>query len=302
MRESTPATSAKDAAPADPGGAAFATLREVLKLTPRDGTAFTGAPLATQGRVPYGGLLVAQALSAATQTTRPELLPRSLHAYFVGTGRADLPVDIEVEVVRDSASSAWRCVEVLQDGNVMLRAETTFSIEREGPAHQDVMPAAPPPTALPNVGEQLGAFADTYRYWDHRSAFDLRYVTSPPRLSAERGERDPHSMAWMRAGDAGRMDPREAAPLLAFASDMCMLDACLKPHGLWFGDGSASGLSLDHSLWFHGPARVDDWMLMDLRSPAMHGGRGLGIADVFSRDGRILCTIAQQGSIRPPRH
>lgn len=281
-----------------PRADAYADLRRALRLEPLSDSSFVGTPLPTSSGVPFGGLLVAQALSAATETTPPTMLPRSVHAYFIGTGHSDLPVEIDVEHVRDGRSSAWRCVNVRQGDQLILRAEATFSVSREGPQHQDAMPAVTRPEDLADVGMDLGPYDDVYKFWGSESAFDLRYVTPAPRVAATTSSTDPHSQVWVRAGGPAPEDPRQAALLIAYASDMCMLDACIRPHGLWFGDGSANGLSLDHSIWFHTEARVDDWLLMDLRSPAMSGGRGLGIANIFSRDGQLICSVAQQGSIR----
>ncbi|WP_114423125.1 acyl-CoA thioesterase [Nocardioides houyundeii] len=255
-----------------------------------------------QWGVPFGGLLVAQALAAATATTASDLWPRSLHAYFVGVGSDEEPVDLRVADVADSKATAWRSVDVSQGGRLLLRAEAMFSRDRPGPDHARTMPQVPAPDDLTNVGVDLAPYPGTFTPWGPDSAFDLRHVDAPPRIAAEAtGPGEATSQVWLKAGGADPGDPRLAAALLAYASDMCMLDACLRPAGLWFGDGSASGLTLDHSMWFHAPARVDDWLLLDLHSPAMRGGRGLGVADIYARDGELLCSVAQLGSIRPQR-
>ncbi|MGM7666571.1 hypothetical protein [Microbacterium sp. A93] len=130
----------------------------------------------------------------------------------------------------------------------------------------------------------------------------LRYVNNPPRLAAacEAGQQ-PRSSIWVRAAGEAPTDRALSAALLAYASDMCALDPVLKPHGLWWGDGSATGFSMDHSMWFHAPSRVDEWILVDQLSPALRDSRGLAIADMFTRGGELLCTIAQQGSMRVTR-
>lgn len=249
---------------------------------------------------PYGGVLLAQAYAAAAATVPGGREVRSMHAYFIDVGRDDVGVDLEVTVVRDGRRSCWRSVDLVQKGRLLLTAELLFSAEREGPGHQAPMPEVPSPERLSNAGTDLTPFLDdTFRPWDTNSPFDLRYVTTPLRLAAE-GTEDPgdaRSQVWTKAA-AAVDDPILATALLVYASDLCMVDPCLVPHGLWFGPGSATGLSLDHSIWFHQPARIDDWIFMDLRSPAMSHGRGLGQADMYAVDGELLCSVAQLGSIR----
>lgn len=280
---------------------AFAAVCRALRPTPLPGgSLFTGAPVPNHWGLPFGGLLAAQALAGAAATVPDNRLARSLHLYFVGSGHADRPVEISTANAGDTRSTSWRSITVVQDGHLLVRAEAMFAASRPGPSHQSAMPVVPPPEDLPDVEACLAPYDDVFRPWDRSSAFDLRYVSRPPRIAAVVGDRAPRSQVWVRAaGDVGH-DPHLAAALLTYASDLCMLDAALRPHGLWFGEGSASGLSLDHSVWFHATPRVDDWLLIDLRSPAGNGGRMLGIADIHSRDGEILCTVAQLGAVRAP--
>jgi acyl-CoA thioesterase-2 len=209
------------------------------------------------------------------------------------------PVDIDVATVRDGRGSCWRSVDVLQDERPLLRAELMFSRDTAGPRRQDPMPSVPPPDGLDNVGVALAPYrSDTFAPWGEHSPFDLRYVTCPPRVGAERGPGEPRSAAWLKAQGSAGDDRHLATALLVHASDMCMLDPCLRPHAMWFGPGSAEGRSVDHSMWFHGTPRVDGWVLMDQRSPGMRDGRGLGLAEMYAADGELICSIAQLGSIR----
>lgn len=256
---------------------------------------FHGRAPRVQWGFPYGGLLVGQALAAASATVPEGLWVRSLHAYFVQAGAGQRPVDLEVHRVRDGRSSAWRSVDVVQSEYLLLRLEAMFASDTTGPSHQAARPEAPEPETLANVGDQLAAHDDTFRPWDARSPFDLRYVTPPPRLGEPGAPAT--TTAWLGPGGEAPPDRALAAALLAYASDMGMLDSCLRPHGLWFGS-AASGFTLDHSIWFHAPARVDDWLLIDQTSPGMRDGRGLGQAQLYARDGELLATVAQLGSIR----
>ena len=280
---------------------AFDALCDALILTARGPSSFEGAAVPVSWGHPYGGVLLAQAYAAAAATVPEGRAVRSMHAYFIEVGRDDLVVDLEVSTVREGRSTCWRSVDLIQAGRLLLTAELVFSADREGPSHQETMPEAPSPEGLTNVGTDLVPYLDdTFRPWDTGSPFDLRYVSTPLRLAAATAPAAPghaRSQVWLRA--AGVIDePTLATALLVYASDLCMVDPCLAPHGLWFGSGSATGLSLDHSIWFHAPARVDDWIFMDQRSPAMSNGRGLGQADMYAADGELLCSVAQLGSVR----
>ncbi|WP_447643394.1 acyl-CoA thioesterase [Nocardioides zeae] len=278
------------------GAAAFAELLDLLRPVPQGRSSYRAeAPLVTWG-APYGGLLVAQALAAASATVRPGLWVRSLHAYFVQAGDGGAATDVDVHTAHEGRSSAWRTVEVIQSERLLLRAEMLFATDADGPSHAQAPPFAGAPEDLVNVGEELAGFDDTFRPWTTTSPFDLRYVSPPPRLALDR---EPRSTTWLRAAAPVPDDRALAAALLAYASDLCMLDACLRPHGLWFGPGSATGFSLDHSMWFHAPARLDDWLVVDQTSPGMRGGRGLSTAQVHAHDGELLATVSQLGSIRP---
>jgi len=294
----TTAPPSNEARPAH--GSARAAFDELCTLlTPvRQGTLFYSgeAPLVDWG-VPYGGLLVGQALAAAADTVPEGQWIRSLHAYFLQVGRGDESVDIEVRPVHAGRSSSWRTIEVLQRERLLLRMDAMFGADGQGPTHQAAMPPAPAPESLPNIGTQLSAYSDTFRPWDEHSPFDLRYVSTPPRLQDGAGA-EAASRVWLGPAGTPPRDRALAAALLAYSTDMCLLDACIQPHGLWFGQ-SASGFSLDHSIWFHAPARVDDWLLLDQRSPGQRDGRGLSNAQLFARDGELLCSVAQLGSIRP---
>jgi acyl-CoA thioesterase II len=280
--------------------AAFAGLCEALRPTRQTSSSFRGLPWPVQWGVPFGGLLAAQAYAAAAQTVPTGFWVRSLHAYFLQAGRDDTAVDIDVTSVRDGRGTCWRSVDLLQHERSLLRVELMFSLDSDGPGHQNVMPAAPAPEALENVGAALAAFGDdTFRPWGLDSPFDLRYATCPPRLGARNGPDEPRSVAWLRALGSPGDDRSLATALLVYASDMCMLDSCLRPHAMWFGGGSAEGRTLDHSMWFHAAPRLDDWILMDQRSPGMRDGRGLGTAELYARDGQLLCSVAQLGAIRP---
>jgi acyl-CoA thioesterase-2 len=279
--------------------ASFEEVCDLLRPVSLGGGRYSGGSPEYHWGVPYGGLLVAQALAGASVDVPEGFWVRSLHAYFIEAGGSDRGVEIDVVPVRDGRSTCWRSVRVQQEGKLLLTMELTFARDSSGPGHQAPMPQARLPEELPNAAKALAGFDDVHSYWDEDSAFDLRYVKDPPRLSAHAHDGgEPHSSVWIRAMGTAPEDRALNAALLAYASDMCMLDPMLKPHGLWWGSGCASGFSMDHSMWFHAPARTDEWVLVDQRSPALRNGRGLALADMYSRSGELLCTVAQQGTMR----
>lgn len=278
----------------------YRSLHHALQLTQHSDLFFEGRPMPVQWGVPFGGLLVAQAIAAASRATTEHLSLRSMHAYFVGVGDDEAPVDLRVHRISDSRSSSWKSVDLQQHGAMLLHATTLFSTDRPGPEHAIEMPQVPNPDTLKNLSHEVKQHHDAFIPWNENSAFDIRYIMPHPRIAAdEPGVKAPRSQVWLRARGPDTGDPQLAIALLAYASDMCMLDACLRPANLWFGPDSAGGLSLDHSMWIYAPIDLDDWLLLDLHSPAMRGGRGLGRADIFTRSGQLVCSVAQLGMIRP---
>jgi acyl-CoA thioesterase-2 len=285
---------------------AVETLVQTLDLERLEDNLFRGeSPDSPLQRV-FGGQVAAQALVAAVRTVPPERHVHSLHAYFLVGGDPTVPLVYEVDRVRDGRSFSTRRVVAIQHGRPIFHLSASFQIEEPGVEHQSAMPDVPDPDSLPHTRERLTPYIDQFPeltgWWARPFPIDIRYVGDPPVLSSLLGQpREPRSQVWMRADGALPDDPSLHICVLAWASDMTLLDSVRLPHAhRW--DGSTGGTaSLDHAMWFHRPFRADEWFLYDQESPNASGARGLGMGRIYSQDGRLICSVVQEGLIRSPR-
>lgn len=259
----------------------------------------------------FGGQVAAQALVAAGRTVPEDRLAHSLHSYFLRAGDPGAPIVYTVDRIRDGRSFTTRRVVAVQHGQPIFHLSASFQTYEDGLEHQAPMPAAPDPETLPTGAETLPTYADAFwepgvleRLLESRAAVDLRYVDAPPFASV--GEpREPRSQVWFRTN--GKLDDFTDDPLLhvclaTYVSDMTLLDSVLLAHGRGgWAVGDVVGASLDHAMWFHRPFRADEWLLYDQESPSASGGRGLGQARIYTREGQLAITVIQEGVVRVPR-
>ncbi|MFD6288688.1 acyl-CoA thioesterase [Streptomyces sp. NPDC060205] len=259
----------------------------------------------------FGGQVAAQALVAAGRTVPADRHAHSLHAYFLRAGDAGAPIVYTVDRIRDGRSFTTRRVVAVQHGQPIFHLSASFQTYEEGMDHQADMPPAPDPETLETTAEMLPRYLEAYgdqgvaqRMLEARAAVDLRYVDAPPFASVGR-PREPRSQVWFRTN--GKLDGVIDEPLLhvclaTYVSDMTLLDSVLLAHGRggWV-TGDVVGASLDHAMWFHRPFRADEWLLYDQESPSASGGRGLGQARIYTRDGQLAITVIQEGVVRVPR-
>jgi len=322
--------------PADASGpdrTALDAVLRTLQIDRIDVDQFVGESVPwPRGRV-YGGQVLAQALLAAGVTLPTARAPHSVHAYFLRAGDPDQPITFAVERLRDGRSFSARRTHAIQEGGPILSMISSFQEEQEGLEHAEPMPDVPRPGEVPSVLDALaGVDHPRAREFVTHAAFDLRHVPDSlfslgPREATDR------QAVWMRArgavddadfaagtptgapagapgsdrsGDAER-DRRGGLPatpavlhaaLLAYACDQVMLEPVLRRHGLGWIDPGVKVASLDHAMWWHRPARADEWLLYVQRSPSARGGRGLGTASVYAQDGALVATIAQEGMVR----
>ncbi|MEU2505408.1 acyl-CoA thioesterase II [Streptomyces sp. NPDC007863] len=252
----------------------------------------------------FGGQVAAQALVAAGRTVPADRLAHSLHAYFLVPGDPGAPIVYEVDRIRDGRSFTTRRVVAIQHGQPIFHLSASFQTHEEGLDHQDAMPAAPDPDALPTAEEMLPRHLPrdvARRLVEARAAVDLRYAETPPWGSV--GEpREPRSQVWFRTNGKLADDPLLHVVLATYVSDMTLLDSVLLAHGRGgWAVGDVVGASLDHAMWFHRPFRADEWLLYDQESPSSSGGRGLGQARIWTQDGRLAISVIQEGVVRVPR-
>lgn len=252
------------------------------------------------GRV-YGGQVLAQSLVAAQRTIAEDRACHSLHGYFLRPGDADLPITFSVDRIHDGRSFSTRRTQAYQNGLPILSMIASFQDDDEGLDHQETMPEGiPGPDELPSSTDVLaGLDHPAAEYWRATRPFEMRHAESPIYLAVD-GERVAHQAVWLRAISRLPDDPALHRAALAYASDYSILESVLRRHNVpWLTEGLKIA-SLDHAMWFHRPARVDEWLLYVQESPSASGGRGLAFGRIFTRDGVLAATVAQEGTIRVP--
>lgn len=252
-------------------------------------------------RALFGGLVLAQSLSAALETLPEDRVAHSLHAYFLRAGDVRVPIDYEVDRSRDGSTFSTRRVVAAQAGKAIFQMAASFQIPEPGFEHHEPMPEAPPPEACLSEHEHLESFgARTPPAMLKRvslRAFELRTVTPIDDLYTP-SLQPPLRKMWLRATGAPGDDPRVHALLLLYASDFMFLTTSLLPHGAAWLTPNLQAASLDHTIWFHHPARVDQWLLYVMESPAAQGARGLVRGRIYTQDGKLVASTAQEGLIR----
>jgi acyl-CoA thioesterase-2 len=250
----------------------------------------------------YGGQVLGQALSAAVQTVPSDRHVHSLHGYFLRPGAVDRPIVYEVDRSRDGGSFTTRRVVAIQNGEPIFTLAASFQVDEEGFVHQDPMPDAPAPESVPTQQELAATYADKLPEFLRAQALAQRPFEMRPIEDASNPlkpePRPPLRMFWLKATGELADDPALHRYLLAYASDFAFLTTAMLPHAVsWLSPGMQVA-SLDHAMWFHQDVRVDEWLLHVVDSPAAHGGRGLVRGRVFTRDGRLVASTAQEGLIR----
>jgi len=281
----------------------FQDLIGLLDLEPLEHNLFRGQSRDLGGKSVYGGQVIGQALVAASRTLTGRD-PHSLHAYFLRPGDMAMPIVYEVDRVRDGQSFAARRVQAIQGGQAILSMIASFQKTEAGLEHQAPMPEVPPPEKLRFLHELRREWADAVpdlhpRLRDamcRELAIEFKHTNPWNPLKPEK--RPPAQSLWFRA--AGRLpdDPLLHRCVLAYATDFNLLSTALWPHGAsWFGPSMVVA-SIDHALWFHRDARVDDWLLYAMDSPSAQGARGFSRGQIFDRKGRLIASVAQENLMR----
>jgi acyl-CoA thioesterase-2 len=283
---------------------AIETLLSILDLEPLEHNLFRGrSPQVGWQRV-FGGQVIGQALVAAQRTVEGRAA-HSLHGYFMRPGDPAVPIIYQVERMRDGGSFSTRRVTAIQHGEAIFTLAASFQTGEDGFDHQIAMPDVPPPESLPSESDLKELFIKSApepvrRYFERERSLELRPVDASHYVS--RDKLPPVQHVWLRA--IGRLpdDPAIHRSVLAYASDMTLLDTSLYAHGRNIFDRDLQVASLDHALWFHRPFRADEWLLYSEDSPSASGGRGLARGSLFSRDGVLVASVAQEGLIRQRRN
>jgi acyl-CoA thioesterase-2 len=283
------------------GKAALEEVLGLLDLEQIEENIFRGlSPKARHQRV-FGGQVLGQALAACIRTVEPSRLCHSLHAYFLRPGDPRIPILYEVDRARDGKSFTARRVVAIQHGVQIFNLAASFQAGEPGYEHQFEMPRVPAPETLEDAAQALLRRADHYperlREWIARPR---PFETRPVILDgpADRPPRAPFDNVWFRAAGPVPDDIRQRQILLAYLSDMTLLDTSLLPHGKSFFS-AVQMASIDHAMWFHRDVKLDDWLLYTQDSPSAGGARGFNRGMIFNRDGVLIASVAQEGLIRP---
>ena len=239
-------------------------------------------------------MVAAQSVIAAGRTVGRGRHLHSLHAYFLRPGRHDVPLRFVVDRIRDGRTFTTRRVVAHQAGEAIFNLDASFALPEEGIAHQDPMPAAPPPESLPDWEEVRAEMLRDPALGERRSPIEVRMcdpLTPDPSPARQRN--------WMRVRGALPEDPLLHTAMLVYATDRTLLSTAARPHGIAWRE--RRGVSLDHAVWIHEPVRLEGWLLYTSESPVARSGRGMIFGAIHRPDGRRLASVAQEGLVRRRR-
>lgn len=248
----------------------------------------------------FGGQVLAQSVIAASRTVDEGNI-HSLHAYFLRAGDASAPIVYDVDRNRDGRSFKARRVVAIQHGRPIFTMAASFQLEQEGLEHQFEMPDVPQPEDLSsesNIPEdRLAQVPPLLRRWFTRTGpFDFRPAQKSNIFDPQ--PQAPFANIWFRLNETIDVPDYMHRALMAYASDFHLVGTATLPHGISFIQDNLVMASLDHAMWFHRPARVDDWLLYSCDSPSSSGGRGLARGLIYDRSGRLVASAVQEGMIR----
>ena len=249
----------------------------------------------------FGGQTIAQALVAAQRTVTADRHVHSLHVYFMRPGDIRVPIVYEVDRIRDGGSFTTRLVVAIQHGHAIFSLEASFQVDENGLEHQLPMPLdVPPPEELQDQRELLEKASHVpeaiRRFWARERPLELKPVNT--RHYESRDKLPPRQNVWIRLTGPVPEDRSLHSVLLAYLSDMTLLDTSTFAHGRGLFDPDIQAASIDHAMWFHRQHALDDWLLYTQDSPSTSGSRGFSRGALFARDGTLIASVAQEGLIR----
>lgn len=278
------------------------TLLDLLDLEPLEVNIYRGRnrDLGT-GRV-FGGQVFAQALVAARRTVPDGREAHSVHGYFILPGDLEAPIVYFVDRLRDGRSFTTRRVTAIQHGQAIFNLSASFHVTEPGVEHQVPMPEVPAPESLPRELDLIREMADRIpeplrELLTQDRPIDMRPV-DPMLPFASAPPREGRRYVWLRTVETVPGDLMIQHAILAYASDYGLISTALLPHGLSYRSPGLQMASLDHSLWLHRPFRVDEWLLYAMDSPVAYGARGFARGMIYTRDGTLVASVAQEGLIR----
>ena len=260
----------------------------------------TPAEEASRPRV-FGGQVIAQALAAAYRTVADDRFCHSLHAYFIRPGDPKVPIVYEVDRSRDGGSFTTRRVVAIQHGQQILNMSASFHVHEDGWDHQHEMPEVKQPEALKSREEFREMFKDRIpeaerEHWERPQPFTMKEISGINPFDPK--PKSDVNQVWFRTTREIDVPPAMHHCLIAWASDMNLLGSSLRPHGLHWTNPELMTASLDHAIWFHAPIRADEWLLYSMDSPKAGNGRSFNRGSIYTREGRLVASVAQEGLMR----
>ncbi|HHH1733249.1 TPA: acyl-CoA thioesterase II [Yersinia enterocolitica] len=249
----------------------------------------------------FGGQVVGQAIYAAKQTVPTDRVVHSFHSYFLRPGDSSKPIIYDVETLRDGNSFSARRVSAIQNGKPIFYMTASFQSQEEGFEHQNTMPDVPPPEGLMSETDIARKFAHLIpekvqdKFIGHQP-IEMRPVKFHNPLQGSTAE--PNRYVWFKANGEMPDDLRVHQYLLGYASDFNFLPTALQPHGIGFLEPGVQIATIDHSMWFHRPFRLDDWLLYAVESTSASGARGFVRGQIYNREGVLVASTVQEGVIR----
>jgi len=277
-------------------------LLDILDLEELEHNLYRGRSPQVEWQRVFGGQTIAQSLVAAQRTVPAERHVHSLHGYFMRPGDIKVPIVYEVDRIRDGASFTTRRVTAVQHGQAIFSLETSFQVKEQGLDHEIPMPPdVPAPETLLSQRDLLKTMEHIpeviRKFWARERPLEIRPVNLKHYSSRDR--LPPRQNVWIRlTGPVPEADPRLPSVLLAYLSDMTLLDTSTFAHGRGLFDPDIQAASLDHAMWFHRPHALDDWLLYTQDSPSASGSRGFNRGALYARDGTLIASTAQEGLIR----
>jgi len=275
-------------------------LTETMKLERIEVNLFRGTTADNSpGRI-FGGQVIGQSLLAAYETVENRIC-HSLHCYFIRPGDPTVPIVFEVDRSRDGGSFTTRRVVAIQHGQAIFSMSASFQLDEVGLDHAAPMPDVPAPETLTSENELRDRYMAVApepirRYWQRQRPIEFRPTDIAAFLDRRSGVGGRH--VWVRATERLPDNPDLHLCILAYASDITLLDTSLLDHGRSIFDRDIQAASLDHAMWFHRPFRADEWLLYSQESPSASGARGFNRGMFFDRTGNLVASVAQEGLIR----
>ena len=281
---------------------------DLLDLEPIEINMFRGISPAEGWQRVYGGQVIGQALVAASRTVEDESrIAHSLHGYFLRPGDTTIPIVYSVDRIRDGKSFNTRRGVAIQKGRAIFSMSVSFQVMEEGLHHQMPMPEAAAPEDCPNQEDlrknYINDIPEEFRdnFLNREDPIEMRFQDGMNDFKPD--PMPPHQRVWIRAVDKMPDDVRLHQCVLAYASDMTLMDNAIRPHGIGWTEENFQTASLDHAMWFHEPFRTDEWLLYYQDSPYSGGARGFNRGSFFTREGQLIASASQEGLMRlhPPR-